>query len=60
MINPKDARLKVAESSKPTVFKREKDQANTSKSTEKTTKLNQVTIREVEQARTGLYFEHNL
>ena len=57
MINPNDNRLKVAEQSKPINHQRQKDQ---SKTTEKKAKLNDVTIRQVEQSRTSLYFEHNM
>ncbi len=57
-MNPKDSRLKISESSKPKEFKRDKDQVE--KKTEvKETKLNKVAIREIEQNRTSLYFEHN-
>ena len=45
MINPNDNRLKVAESSKPIQHKKEKDKFREG---EKETKLNKVTIREVE------------
>ena len=62
MINPNDNRLKVAEASKPKEFKRGKDDPTKDKvnpKDKKVTKLNQIAIREVEQGRTALFFEHN-
>ena len=57
MINPNDNRLKVAEQSKPKVWKRGKDNEQGGK---QVSKLNAVNIRHVEAGRTALFFEHNL
>ena len=60
MINPNDSRLKVAEASKPISYNRDKDESKHAKPTVKKTKLNDITVRQVEENRTSLYFEHNM
>ena len=60
IINPNDSRLKVADASKPTSYNRDKDESKHAKPNVKTTKLNETNVRQVEEARTSLYFEHNM
>ena len=58
MINPKDARLSVNQKSKD-IYKRGKDQADTSEKNVTLSKLNNVRIKEMEKQKVGMFFEHN-
>jgi U3 small nucleolar RNA-associated protein 24 len=57
MLNPKDARLKINDRSKD--IKKNQREKDAGKTEEKVSKLNNVTIKELEKQKVGLFFAHN-
>jgi hypothetical protein len=58
MLNPKDARLKVNDRSKD-IKKNQRQKDDPTKPEEKISLLNNVSIKELEKQKVGLFFAHN-